>query len=261
MDRTLRGYSSMGLALSLFAAAAAADSSKGSIAERRPPGQAVAKTASTADGRLLADRMLAVLGGRERWAALRNTINDSQQNRAAEPTVVRAVITMDFERPRFRIETTAPGLHLIRVIDGETSWRLTREGQIEPAPAETVASDLRWYDGHVYRTIHRIAAADPDLTLSVGAGGRLEIASRASGQRIAWFLLDARAEPYAFGGIGDGPGTICGPWEYERDGIRHPIWVSSSDGTWRATIRRLEMNSDLDPAVFARPVTAPADSR
>lgn len=41
---------------------------------------------------------------------MRNTINGSQQNRAGEPTVVYAVITMDFERPRFRIETTAPSL-------------------------------------------------------------------------------------------------------------------------------------------------------
>lgn len=43
-----------------------------------------------------ADRMLDAIGGRERWAALRNTVNDAQQNRLDEPTVVRTVITMDF---------------------------------------------------------------------------------------------------------------------------------------------------------------------
>ena len=67
----------------------------------------------------LADRMLVALGGREEWAAVTNTVNDSQQNRAGEPPVVRAVVTMDFDRPRFRIETTGPNLHLIRVIDGD----------------------------------------------------------------------------------------------------------------------------------------------
>ena len=64
------------------------------------------------------ERMLTAIGGRTAWAGLRNTVNDSQQNRLEEPTVVRAVITMDFTRPRFRIETTAPNLHVIRVIDG-----------------------------------------------------------------------------------------------------------------------------------------------
>ena len=84
-----------------------------------------------AAARELADKMLERLGGREAWAGLRNTINGSQQNRAGEPTVVYAVITMDFEQPRFRIETTSQDLHLIRVIDGENSWRLRRSGKIE----------------------------------------------------------------------------------------------------------------------------------
>jgi hypothetical protein len=45
--------------------------------------------------------MLQRLGGRAEWAQLRNTINGSQQNRTEEPTVVYAVITMDFQKPRF----------------------------------------------------------------------------------------------------------------------------------------------------------------
>ena len=75
---------------------------------------------------VLAERMLQAIGGREAWAALRNTINGSRQNRVGEPTVVHAVITMDFEKPRFRIETTASDLHLIRVINGDNGWRLRR---------------------------------------------------------------------------------------------------------------------------------------
>ena len=70
-----------------------------------------------------ADKMLEALGGRKAWAELRNTINGSVQNRASEPTVAYAVITKDFQTPRFRIETTAQDLHLIRVIDGDRSWR------------------------------------------------------------------------------------------------------------------------------------------
>ena len=71
--------------------------------------------AEATEAEALAGKMLDVLGGRANWAGLRNTINGSQQNRASEPTVVYAVITMDFERPRFRIETTAQDLHLMKI--------------------------------------------------------------------------------------------------------------------------------------------------
>ena len=198
-----------------------------------------------------AERMLAAIGGRAAWARTTNTINDSQQNRAGEPTVVRAVITMDFTRPRFRIEITGTNLHVIRVIDGDRNWRLTRAGTIEAVPDTILAEDLRWYAGHVYRTLHRVAARDPALTLAVNQRGRLEVYER--GTRIAWFAVDARGEPYAFGAHGDDVGSISGPWEFERGGIRHPTWVSSPDGTWRAAVRSLEPNVRLDEALFARP--------
>jgi hypothetical protein len=198
-----------------------------------------------------AERMLTAIGGRAAWARTTNTINDSQQNRAGEPTVVRAVITMDFMRPRFRIEITGPNLHVVRVIDGDRNWRLTRAGTIDVVPDTIVAEDLRWYAGHVYRTLHRIASRDPALTLSVNQRGRLEVHER--GARIAWFAVDARGEPYAFGAHADDVGSISGPWEFERGGVRHPTWVSSPDGTWRAAVRSLEVNVRLDDAIFARP--------
>jgi hypothetical protein len=199
-----------------------------------------------------ADRMLAALGGREAWARVRNTVNDSQQNRVDEPTVVRSVITMDFTQPRFRIETTAPDLHLVRVIDGEQSWRKTRDGRIGPVPEQTMAEDLAWYAGHVYRTIHRLARRDAALSLSEGDDGRLEI--NEGGKRIAWFKLDERGEPYAFGAHDNDVGSVSGPWEFSAGGIRHPVWVSSADGTWRAMLKSLAVNVPLEPAVFAKPV-------
>ena len=85
---------------------------------------------------VLADRMLAALGGREAWAGLRNTVNGSRQNRAGVPTVVHTEITMDFENPRFRIESTGPDIHVVRVINGEDSWRLRLSGSIEDVPDE-----------------------------------------------------------------------------------------------------------------------------
>jgi hypothetical protein len=199
----------------------------------------------------LADKMLERLGGRSNWAALRNTINGSQQNRAGEPTVVYAVITMDFEKPRFRIETTARDLHLIRVIDGENSWRLRRSGEIEDVPQDLFDSEIKWYSAHLYRTIHRIAERDPELSLGMGSEDRLEVFAK--GERILWFKLDAKGEPYAFGSWNDDVGGLSGPWDFVKDGIHHPRWVSNPDGSWRAAVAALELNVPLHESLFARP--------
>jgi len=211
--------------------------------------------ATPPESEVLADRMLDAVGGRARWAALRNTVNDSLQFRLEEPFVVRSVIRMDFTQPRFRIDTTAPGLVLARVVDGERHWRLSRAGSVTDLPADILADDRRWYAGHVYRTIHRVAARDPALRLAVSASGRLEVHEGPA--RIAWFALDARGEPYAFGAHDDNVGSICGPWDFVRDGIRHPAWVARPDGNWRAAVQALEVNVKLEDADFARPA-APA---
>lgn len=203
------------------------------------------------DAGALADMMLERLGGRAAWAGLRNTINGSQQNRTGEPTVVYAVITMDFEQPRFRIETTAQDLHLIRVIDGRNSWRLRRSGNIEDVPEDLFASEMEWYAAHLYRTIHRVAARDASLSLKTGADSRLEIFNQ--GKRVLWFKLDVRGEPFAFGFGNDDVGSLCGPWDFVKDGIHHPRWISSADGTWRAAVKALDINVPLHDSAFARP--------
>lgn len=206
---------------------------------------------TTAEAEQLADRLLRAVGGRANWARATTLVNDSRQFRAEPPHTVRAVISIDLERPRFRIETTGVDLHLVRVIDGETDWRLTRAGEIQRVPADVRAEDARWYAGHVYRTLHRIARRDPALRLSVGSNGRLEVHEGDS--RIAWYRVDARGEPYAFGGAGDDAGSLCGPWSIVSGGIRHPEWVARADGTWRAKLDRLEVGVPLDGALFSQP--------
>lgn len=212
-------------------------------------------TAPTAESE--AERMLAALGGRAAWAAVKNTVNDSQQNRATgEFPVVRAVIYIDFERPRVRIETRGPNLDVVRVIDGDKQWRRMRDGKIAPIPDDVLADDRKWYAGHVYRTIHRIAARDPAISLRLGKDGRLEVVERSGNEnarRIAWFKLDGRGEPYNFGAHDNDIGSISGPWDFEHGGIRHPLWVSSPDGTWRANIKTLAINVPLKEEMFAQP--------
>lgn len=199
----------------------------------------------------LAERLLAAVGGRTAWAALRNTVNDSQQYRSGEPAEVRAVIAMDFMQPRWRIDTTGPGLQLTRVVDGERDWRRTREGSVAALSPATRQEDLQWYAGHVYRTLARIARNDPLLRLAVGPDGRLEV--HEGPRRIAWFKLASSGEPYAFGGVGEGPGVVSGPWTAQEQGIRHPAWVAQPDGRWRSSLNRLQVNVPLPDGLFQRP--------
>lgn len=198
-----------------------------------------------------AERMLAALGGRDAWADLRNTINVSQQNRAEDPAVVVSTIWMDFERPRFRIETAAPDFTVIRVIDGETHWRQRRDGTVEGVPEATLAEDRQWHGAHVYRSIHRLAARDPRLGVTLREDGRLQILE--DGKNLIWFRLDPRGEPFAFGQWDDEIGSICGPWEAESDGIKHPVWTAMPDGTWRARLKNLTVNAAFERELFARP--------
>ena len=207
--------------------------------------------AHASEAEAAAERMLAALGGREAWAAARNTVNDSRQDWDGEPPELRVVITMDFERPRMRIETWGRDLHVARVIDGDRDWRLLRDGSVVPLSRELRADDLRFYAGHVYRTLHRIARRDPALRLSMGAEGRIEV--HEDGRRIAWYLPDRRGEPYRYGAHDDDVGSVFGPWTHEVAGIRHPAWVTREGGKWRAMLRRLEVNVPLGEAVFARP--------
>lgn len=210
-------------------------------------GPASAETSADA----VAERMLDALGGRAAWAALKTLVNDSCQYRIEAPTIVRTVISLDLQRARFRIETWGPDLHLIRVVDGDHHWRLSRAGIIEPVPDATLAGDRRWYVGHVYRTIHRIAAKDPTISLGIGKDERLEV--HESGARIAWFQLDARGEPYAFGGAEDEEGSVSGPWTSQGAGVRHPAWVARRDAALRSVLLGLESPETLPANVTDRP--------
>lgn len=92
----------------------------------------------------VADRMLAAIGGRDAWARAKNTVNDSRQDWDGEPSELRVVITMDFERPRLRIETRGKDLHLVRVLDGDSHWRRSREGEIAPISDSVLAIDRKF---------------------------------------------------------------------------------------------------------------------
>ena len=207
--------------------------------------------AASSDAEQLAEKMLASLGGRDAWARARNTVNDSRQDWDGDPPELRVVITMDFERPRLRIETWGKDLHVIRALDGESHWRRARDGQIGPVSEQVLEIDRKFWAGHVYRTLHRVARRDPAISLAIGKEGRLEV--HEAGRRIAWYQLDRRGQPYQYGAHEDEVGGIFGPWEREAGGIRHPVWVTRDGGKWRAMLNRLEVNVPLEAAIFEKP--------
>ena len=110
---------------------------------------------------------------------------------------------------------------------------------------------MRWYGAHLYRTIHRMAAKDPAFAYRLAGDGRLEIVE--GGKRLLWFRLDAKGEPFAFGARDDDAGSLCGPWEFDAVGVKHPIWVSNADGSWRANAKSVTLNPVISDETLARP--------
>lgn len=219
-----------------------------------PVAAPAAATVSEAD--LLAEHLLWAVGGRSAWTSVTSTIVYSDQYRQHDGAAVGAVSTTDYEQSRLRIDTTRRSLPQVRIIDseGDRSWRVDQQGRLEKVAEDPLARDLRRYTGHVYQTLQRIAIRDPKLRLAIGRNGSLEVYE--SSTRIAWYLLDARGEPYAMGASDDNVGVICGPWELEKRGIRYPLWVSRPDGSWRAMLKSLVVNTDLDERLFTPSLAA-----
>ena len=61
------------------------------------------------------------------------------------------------------IETRGDNLQRVRVVDGDRDWRLTRDGDVAPVSDATLAEDHRLRQGHVYRTLDRIAKRHPRM--------------------------------------------------------------------------------------------------
>ena len=83
------------------------------------------------------------------------------------------------------------------MINGPTG-KLSREGVVSDLPTAQVEDERRWWEANIYRTLHRLAVNDPDLTARAVGDNRLEI-FRADGKRLNWFVLTPRGEPMLFG--------------------------------------------------------------
>lgn len=206
-----------------------------------------------ADAGAEAERMLAAVGGREAWAEAvfyRIVAHHHPPMRATGPYI--NIIEMDMTAPRMRLEGRGPGTATLRLVDGNHGWRRV-DDRFEPLTDDDVASEYRWWNAHVYRMFHRIAAREPGLEPRIGRDGRLEFWK--NGAFIMWYRLGVDGAPYLFGTTLDGPRwTLLGPFvQTKPSGARYPRWTAWSDGTFRTDSILFEVSGTTPATVSYRP--------
>lgn len=189
-------------------------------------------------GSALAEKLLAAMGGREAWARVTfvhvEAIHDDLD--LPEPFVNR--IWNDFSEPRVRFWAGNDQFTSGRRIGAGAGVRETGPQAGAPLTAEQYESDRAWWEGNVYRTLHRMAKRDKGLSYRAASPSRLEIL-KPDGTVLNWFVLNQKGEPMLFGSGRDTRGTAFGPLA-TAGGVRYPKWGARADGSWRYEIRRFE---------------------
>ena len=195
-------------------------------------------------GRARAERLLEAMGGRAAWAKVKylhvEAVHDDLGIR--EPFTNK--IWNDFTAPRVRFEAKNGEIDRRRAIDGEKGWRW-REGEQNALTPEQFEDDRSWWEANVYRTLHRLAMNDPDLSARAVGEHRVEIFRR-DGRRLNWFQLNQRGEPMLFGTWDSEAATAFGRLA-PNGAIKYPKWGARPDGSWRYEIVRV-ITADKVPA-------------
>lgn len=200
---------------------------------------------TTESGVARADRLLAAMGGRAAWAQVKFAHVEAVHDDVAFAETFTNRIWNDFSAPRVRFEAKNAQLDRRRAIAGGAGWR-QRDGELLPLTPEQVENDRRWWEANIYRTLHRLAINDPNLTARAVGEHRLEI-FRADGKRLNWFVLNPRGEPMLFGTWDSEGGGTFGPLA-SNGSVKYPRWGAMPDGSWRYEVVRLVTSA-----------TAPAD--
>jgi len=179
------------------------------------------------------EQFLAAMGGRTAWAKVKFMHVEAVHDDLAIPDSFTNRIWNDFTAPRVRFEARNHQLDRRRGIDGTTGWRW-RDDRVTPLTPAQIADDQRWWESNLYRTVHRLAAGDPDLAVRAVGPNRLEVFRR-DGRRLNWFVLNARGEPMVFGTWDSEAGTVLGPLA-SNGPINYPRWGGRPDGDFRYEI-------------------------
>jgi len=106
-----------------------------------------------------AERLLSALGGREAWAKVKFVHVEAVHDQLSLRDPFTNRIWNDFSQPRVRIEARNDAIDRRRVIaDGVGKYG--RDGVVRDLTAEEVASETKWWEANIYRTLHRLAVGD-----------------------------------------------------------------------------------------------------
>lgn len=207
----------------------------------------LAAVLAIAEGTATGDRVEALLdamGGRAAWAAAEALEVDATHYSTSLRLPHRNEIWNDFRTLRLRIRATSDEIDRELVLEGDHGTR--RNGnETRPLTAAEIAEHQRWWESNVYRTLHRLAKRDPDLSVRMIGPTRLGVFRR-DGVRLNWLELNQQNEPVLFGTWDSDTGTVFGPLAASPSGLKHPKWVTSGDGTWRVELLGLTIvNSQL----------------
>ncbi len=202
-------------------------------------------------GRARAERLLAAMGGREAWAKVKFIQVEAIHDDVGLRDSYTNKIWNDLSAPRVRFEAKNAEIDRRHAINGEKGWRW-RDGQESPLSPEQLEDERKWWEANVYRTLHRLALNDPDLTARAVGEHRVEI-FRQDGKRLNWFTLNQKGEPMLFGTWESEAGTAFGPLAASGQ-IKYPKWGARPDGSWRYEIVRLVTAENVPAEVsFSKP--------
>ncbi|QMW23041.1 hypothetical protein [Sandaracinobacteroides saxicola] len=209
-----------------------------------PPAPAAVSPATDA----AVDRLLAAMGGRERWAAATGYLTTGLLVVEGEKAPRETTLWVRFDTPQTRSEARAPGSLRVTLLDGDRVVRRL-DGVTGNADRATVAGEVLWWQGNLYRNLARLAKRDPALVVTL-AGNRLTLSE--AGDTLLWIRLSAEGRPAAFGNALNEEGSELGPLVAQGD-VRVPEFVRRNGGLWRQQMRSFALNPDFSGVSFTTP--------
>jgi hypothetical protein len=191
------------------------------------------------------EELLEAMGGRAAWAAAQAIKVDATHYSTSLRLPHRNEIWNDFRAPRLRILATSAEMDRELVLDGDKGTRRDR-ADTRPLTGAEIDEHRRWWESNVYRTLHRLAKRDPDLSVRMIGPNRIAV-FRKDGVRLNWLELNQQNEPILFGAWDSDTGTVFGPLTTSPSGLRHSKWVTSGDGTWRVELGELTIVNSQGP--------------
>jgi len=196
------------------------------------------------------ERMLEAFGGAEAWAEARTLYLEYRVQRTEPDEDLTERAWRDLQRPNQRIEMQSPSAPFVWVFSEGGGW-VERDGATRELSDAGRLSALGFWPYDFYTMLHRFAAADPHLVLSLETPRRVRVRS-GIGEDLGWWEIDSRGALLRWGAMSDGE-----PLEYVYGPIRSfgainfPAWGAATDGSWRFDYTTVTVSpAPIDPALL-----------